>query len=223
MFAIKQTLAIFVIYYMPTQQKKFLIDERYKQVAHMYLIGKTQREIAAVVGVSQIQVSRDLKAIHEMWRREAIIDMHGVKMKELARIDALEREAWDAWIESKNGTKRNKKTAMRKKGRDKSDNFFEQDEDEVLSSPGDPKFLDIVSKCIKQRVDILGIKAPEVTDNTFTFNANITRMDVAENLTIEDRANAVLKLLEKARQSGYVIDGEAKEVERSDSGTHENA
>jgi len=49
-------------------------------------------EIAAMLGVGQATVCRDLKALHAEWCAQRVADVTLAKARELARIDAIERE-----------------------------------------------------------------------------------------------------------------------------------
>ncbi len=79
----------------PTQRDKDL-----QITAELYLAGRNQYEIAEIIGVSQGTISNDLKAIRVMWRERAVIAFSERKAEELARLDKLEREYWQAWERS---------------------------------------------------------------------------------------------------------------------------
>lgn len=78
----------------------FRILSRRTKVAKLYLLGKTQYEIAKEVRCSQGTVGNDLAALREEWLASALLDFGEAKARELARIDNLEAEAWDAWYRS---------------------------------------------------------------------------------------------------------------------------
>jgi hypothetical protein len=78
----------------------FRILSRRTKVAKLYLLGKTQYEIAREVGCSQGTVGNDLSALREEWLASALLDFGEAKARELARIDNLESEAWAAWYRS---------------------------------------------------------------------------------------------------------------------------
>jgi len=67
----------------------------------LHLQGKEQTEIAERLGISQAQVSRDLKVIEGRWQEAARADISEIKAREYARLEALRREACDAWERSK--------------------------------------------------------------------------------------------------------------------------
>jgi hypothetical protein len=99
-----------------------------QRISHEYLHGKTQQEMAQQFGVSQAQISYDLKILQKRWFKSSLENIAAVKARELAKIDALERAAWDAWEVSRKG-----------------------------QPEGNPTFLARVQWCIAQRCKILGI------------------------------------------------------------------
>jgi len=148
-------------------KKKQDIQNRRKVVAELYLKGWFQADIAKEFGVTQQQISHDLKVIYRLWRQSSIRDFDEIKQRELIKIDNLEKEYWNAWEKSKEDYEK-----TRKKYQDKQLKEL-QKEDMVLS--GDPRFLSGVQWCINKRCEILGINAPVKTENT-----NIERKTVAD-------------------------------------------
>jgi hypothetical protein len=127
------------------------VQQRRTAVARLYLKQRTQAEISQTVGVSQGTVSRDLKAIQAEWQRQRLDDFAQARLRELARVDQLEREYWQAWERScqdREQTLQEKTTAptgdrlkagTRSEGRD-----------------GNPEFLRGVERCIELRCKITG-------------------------------------------------------------------
>jgi len=101
-------------------------------VAQMYFEGKYQSEIGAFLGLSQQQISYDLKVLEKRWVKNSLHHITQGKARELAKIDHLEREYWQAWKDS-----------------DCPDN----------GSPGNPAYLSGVQWCINKRCQILGFEA----------------------------------------------------------------
>ena len=67
------------------------------EISRLYLTGVTQTDIAARLGVSQQQISYDLKALQKRWLAASLAHVDDAKARELAKIDQLEREYWKAW------------------------------------------------------------------------------------------------------------------------------
>jgi hypothetical protein len=157
------------------------VQQRRTTVARLYLQQRTQGEIARELAVNQGTVSRDLKAIQAEWQRQRLDDFQHAKFRELARIDRLEREYWDAWERSchdRAQTVQEKTTApsgdrlkagTRSEGRD-----------------GNPEFLRGVERCVEMRCKIIGAYA--------ALKIAPTTPDGQEEWHADDReTNAVLR------------------------------
>jgi hypothetical protein len=141
------------------KNKALEMAKRRARVAELYLQGRYQWEIACALDVTQATVSRDIAALHQQWETSGIFNFDAAQRKELARIDALEREYWIAYHaskEDKESTATEKtdtpdgarlKAAVRKERRD-----------------GNPAFLAGVQWCITQRCKILGFEAAKKLD-----------------------------------------------------------
>lgn len=129
------------------------IVERRQQVAARYIRGEYQSQIARDLGLSQMQISLDLKAIKAEWLQSTLRDFDALKGEQLAKVDEIERAAWEGWqrsllprevtvTEASEGARPGRKATMRKEGQG-----------------GDPRFLQVIQKAIDQRCQILGIGA----------------------------------------------------------------
>jgi hypothetical protein len=142
----------------------FQREEDLVQITRLYLQGRTQRDIAEVVGVSQGQVNHDLKLIQQRWRESSIMDMNEAKQKELARIDEVEIQFWEAWERSK---------SERTRARQESDGKSKDGKPNVVRATmekeqrdGNPAFLAGVMSCIERRCKLLGLDAPAKSELT---------------------------------------------------------
>jgi hypothetical protein len=125
-----------------------------EETAKLYLQGWKQSDIAAKQGVSQQQISNDLKEIRRRWRESTIRDFDQIKDEQLQKIDLMESEAWAAWIRScGNRTVELEETTLS----DKGDTVKSATKKEKLI--GDPRFLQMIDTCILRRCKILGIDA----------------------------------------------------------------
>lgn len=59
-----------VIADMQIKQTSSTLSDREKKIISLSMDGKTQREIAKICGISQPQVSRIIKSIHNKWRKQ---------------------------------------------------------------------------------------------------------------------------------------------------------
>src|SRR5262245_1225417 len=163
-----------------TPAKKLEIIERRRQVADLYLQGWTQMEIDAHLKVDQTTVSEDLKQVRAQWRESAVRDFDEARDVELKKIDRVEREAWAAWERSQKPAQSattNDETNQRRTRR------------HVRNQYGDPRFLEVVNRCIAARCALLGLaKSPVETDGDgFTFNERRDRI-VAVIASLRDRS-----------------------------------
>jgi hypothetical protein len=147
----------------------------------MYLKGKPQTAIAEVVGVKQATVSRDLKAIRKMWLESTLMDFNEAKAREMARIDQLERVAWEAW---ENSLGENVTTTVKygpkivEPGEGDETSAVEEvgvleieaeRKEKTIQLNGDPRYLERIQWCIEQRCKILGVyESVDLGDMTFT-------------------------------------------------------
>jgi len=124
-------------------------------IAKMYLTGSTQAEIALHCGVTQQQISKDVKEIQARWLASSVRDFDEMRAEQLAKIDRLEMTYWNAWEESKRDHKR-QRAGIKKGGKAQE----EMAETTTEGRDGNPVFLAGVDKCIERRCKLLGLDAP---------------------------------------------------------------
>ena len=122
---------------MSTEQNEFDVADRRRLVAELYLKGKYQTEIAKESGVTQQQISSDLKQIRKAWLEAGIRDFDAIKSEQLAKLDVLENTYWKAWEESDSRVSRH---------------------GELLGA--DPRYLAGIESVIDKRCRIFGFYAP---------------------------------------------------------------
>jgi hypothetical protein len=178
----------------PDPHHRLEIIRRRKQVADLYVQGWSQTAIAEHVGISQATVCDDLKRIRAEWRQSMVRDFDEARSKELAKLDRIEREAWAAWERSQ---KPAQSAVITGEG-------AQQPTRKTLKNQhGDPRFLDMVHKCVAARRAILGLDAPQRLEHTGSEGKAIA-------ITIEspdERAARIeAALLKEARRRGLVIE-----------------
>jgi hypothetical protein len=147
-----------------------------EKLSELVLEGKSQGEMAQRLGVSQSQVSQDLKKLDERWQKALHnADMH--KARELARLYRLERkynEAWERSLADKE-IKTAERTTVGQSDRTKVVSRHEQRD-------GNSAFLDGIERCIQLRCRILGIVAKESPEFHVTTNVttNVLGLSVEE-------------------------------------------
>lgn len=142
------------------QNNKHIINERRSRIADLYLKGMAQYRIAGIVGVTQQQVSADLRVLSKKWKESALIDIDTIKAKDLAKIDELEREYYEAWERS-----RKVQTKKRMKKSERSGGELKEQSMEEREMIGDPRFLEGVRWCIAKREGVFGYGAPKKLDH----------------------------------------------------------
>ena len=76
------------------------IEDDRREIASLYLQGKTQQAIAERLNMTRQMVGYDLKAIQRRWREDTSRNLDEDKARELAKLDELERTHWQAWEDS---------------------------------------------------------------------------------------------------------------------------
>lgn len=182
--------------------------ERRKEIAALYLQGKSQYQIAKMVtpNVTQRIICKELKAVREEWLKSAVDSYAEAKAKELAKIDHVEEVAWEKFWESckkaeQRTTKREKMLKPKKlpkvptkkgTGLPKQPPVPEEIEYEmtltkeqtervVKGQVGDPRWIDQVKWCVEMRCKILDLVKPPEINQTNVFNIG----DVLDSIPIE--------------------------------------
>jgi predicted transcriptional regulator len=142
---------------MPRQNgSRYVIAARRQKVAELYVQGITQFAIAEQLGVCQPTVSNDLARVREQWLKSSLMDFNAKKSEELARLEHLERVAWEDYAESR-------KVYVKVKGR----GLVPSD---TRRKPGDVRYLQEVREAITLRLKVLGAIQP---DKKVIVNQNV--------------------------------------------------
>lgn len=147
-----------------------------RRIADLYLRGALQSAIAAEVGVDQSTVSRDLKALHEEWLQSTLVDINEAKARELAKIDALEREYWAAWVRSQEDAVT--ETTETRTGI----HGYDRNVTQRVGQAGGAQYLAGVQWCISKRCQILGLDEPQRIEFQESFDLDAWRKNRAERL-----------------------------------------
>lgn len=135
----------------------------------LYVHGKAIDEIASIMNegkdenqkISQMMVYHDLKGIINEWRERHINNSSVILAKEMARLDRLEQQYWDAWNESKKPlTHMDKETYQIESdgGRyDSSKRTKTREMMKFIESHGQVEFLQGIERVIDLRFKLLGI------------------------------------------------------------------
>ena len=137
------------------------------EISRLYLQRVPLQEITDRVNAARItstpayqitihQVKKDLVAIREDWITWAAVDYDTLVARELARIDNLETEAFEAWRRSCGDFEES--TERHIGGVDTRT----ETQTRRRKQAGDPRFLERIAWCIDARIKILGLAAPDV-------------------------------------------------------------
>jgi DNA-binding Lrp family transcriptional regulator len=134
-------------------------------VAMAIVRGESYREVAARLNISPNTIMTYVREVEKDWMERATEKLDKVKSRELAKLDAIEKEAWSAWERSKESTTKEQMKAEFKLVADPND---PEKPRKPVRSPkesrtmreeriGDAKYLEIVFKCIEKRLRLLGV------------------------------------------------------------------
>lgn len=190
-----------------------------QRITELYLKQYRQVDIAKIIGVSQQQISWDLKEVQRRWLNLELHDMNEIKHRELDKIDTLEREYWQAWERSKGKkiddlpTQNPKPKKKRSKGRNVLDEvaeFLEDTEPEPVVATitataepyGDPRYLTGVQWCINRRLVLLGLDTAAKAVSTST-------QPTAENEKVRlDKLRVLMKKAEQRSKETVQVNGQ---------------
>lgn len=149
--------------------------------------GLNQTEIASKVGISRPQVSYDLKILFQRFREATMDKLFDNRLAELAKLDHLESTAWEAWERSCLNAE--KEVIVSGKAIEISGDGDASPALTVTRTTegqvGDPRFLEIVRKCVEDRRKIFGLDAPSKTELTGANGKDLIPMN-------DEQARAIL-------------------------------
>jgi hypothetical protein len=160
----------------PQSGNKDAIVARRADVAYLYCRGWPQHKIAAKYHVTRQQVGKDLAAIRSAWQETMVREFDAYKAEQLAKLDAMEAEAWRGWRRSlRDAVKQTTKLTpapppkpARAADPDASDDplaeagppdpemVVTEDQTVTEGQAGDPRFLQIIGDCIDKRLRVVG-------------------------------------------------------------------
>jgi hypothetical protein len=147
-------------------------------LAKLYVRGTPQVEIGRQLGISQGQVSIDLKRLLKKWEETRFNDIDRYKHEQLLRINLIEEEMLEAWERSK--TKGKRTVTLSKSGeigkaldpvtgkevRDETEKYWRAGSQEEEPVSGNMEYMNGYIWCQQERAKILGLYAPKKLANT---------------------------------------------------------
>lgn len=191
--------------------KSFRPSERSRilhEVSDMYLKGLKQWEISKELKISPASVSRAVILLQHEWRTERIENINELKVRELERVDVLERSYWEAWVSSK-------KDKVRKNTRSISGPLgtTEEEGETKECQYGDPRFLQGIQWCIDKRCEILGIDNASKNESTSVLVKSIV-IQLPGGMQNSISGNVPLSLPITDYEEGQVLEIDKEEVSK---------
>jgi transposase len=171
------------------KNKDDAVAHRRAIVAKLFLQGMWQSDIAKHVNVTQQQVSSDIQFLRKQWRTTAIDDYKAKQDEELAKINLLEQEYYEAWNKSKTQFKARSIKGRELEGSEgQSAKQIIEKQERTEDRVGDPRYLQGIQWCIEQRCKILGIpnKAP---DQEIKHSLDLSNLSAEELLLLSKIKN----------------------------------
>jgi len=143
---------------------------RRREVAKRLRLGESYAEISDALDVAKSTVSRDVRRLREQWRKDAERDIGEHLSRRLAELKAIKREAFASWLETKEGSTREK---VRTEGEGESVASVGEDGELntevavtdveevtktiVRTAAGNPRHLKVMLRAEERIAEILGV------------------------------------------------------------------
>ena len=141
------------------------IEDDRREIASLYLQGKTQQAIAERLGMTRQMVGYDLKAIQQRWREDTSRNLDEDKARELAKLDELERTYWQGWEDSLEQVT-TETTSRAVAGGGAGGGVTERAAIGREGKQGNPAYLRGVMECIGRRCKLLGLDSPQKLEHS---------------------------------------------------------
>lgn len=190
-------------------------QEHLNTLSRLYVKGATQMDMAKTLGISQGQISNDLKLLLKRWEEERIDSIDGYKHQQLLRINIIEEEMWAAWEKSKTTKKviiNKSKSGEMSDGFDittgkptklQTDKYWRAGTTEEEPVAGDMQYMNGIMWCVQERAKIIGLYAPK----------KVAQTDPSGNHEAQTSAKEVLGdiiggILKRAKKDSNIVEGE---------------
>lgn len=144
-----------------------LREQQLYEVGRLDRMGLTQTEIAERLGISQPQVSYNLKQIRERYFDAMIEDRAVLIAEKREQLRDLYKEAFLAWEKSQ----KQKRKLTTKEGQ-RGEQLFQEEIEEVTDTPGDPQWIALLADLVKQEREMLGLDQPKQIQQTGSMTIN---------------------------------------------------
>ena len=152
------------------RKNKLEIAMRRRRVAAMFLKGYSDcTEIADALNETPKVIAKDVEIIKEEWRTESVEDYAFYVNQMAAKIDAVEREAWKEWEESKKEKViKTTEREMEGAGETGGEQAIKSQRLELKTEKrcGDPRYMEVIQWCYQQRLKLYGLDVLRVAQTT---------------------------------------------------------
>lgn len=170
-----------------------------EKINRLYLQGYSLRAIAEELGnVSHETIQNDLSEIQRRWQESTTIEIDEHKSKELARIDLLEFEYWQQYELSKEDFESITKKAKDGGSPDDKTKRGYEVTTRTENRTGNPSYLQGVERCIKMRMELLGLEAPK-RQEIAGKDGKAIEINNHGTITDDERIIRIAEILEAAR------------------------
>jgi len=145
------------------------------EIARLYLKGDIQADIAARLGMTRQMVGYDLKAIRSQWLAASLEAFDQRVATELAKIDNLEIEYWQAWERSTQVKESSTAKVVQDEKGERNEASTKQEQ-----MVGNESFLAGVRWCIDRRLKLFGLDAPIKIDWRQSLPSDLNPDEVQE-------------------------------------------
>lgn len=165
------------------------IDHDKAIIAELMLKGYPTRKIAQHLNqvniplgytISHVTVYHHTKEILEEWRESRKEMINTIVEREVAKLDMMEFEAWQAWEQSKKGKSKTKVTGGRIVNGQIAESAPGTAERTIETTTGDPRYMMIVLTCIDKRRELLGYGAAKKVEHSGSITVGVASMDETE-------------------------------------------
>lgn len=148
---------------------------RQDRVARLFVEGASAAHVASTLDLPIVTVQRTIRHIRKLWQE--ILDQNFIETKllELAKINRLEAEAWEAWKRSTEPQKTTKAILDGEKHRAESI---------TKTQTGDTKYLEKIIWCIENRSEILSGLQAGSAESADALSDDQLRKRIAALLTV---------------------------------------
>ena len=193
------------------KRSKYQINKDRHTVGELYLKGVYQSVIAEQLGLTQQQISYDLKMNQKTWAKNTALSLDEHKIKELAKNDNLERVAWADYERSKREFKskiiRGKNLSKNEHGQTTGDSIEQTIKTEDRN--GDPRFLDVIAKCIERRCKLLGLDEPQKHEHS---GSQKSPLQIYLTMSEHERKAKLTQLLSRVQEG--IQEGDCNEQDK---------